>query len=74
MKLSNMNNQERKIAMMTNPYTQQVLMKQRQQEMLEQAEQDRLVNQILRWLKQEDQKETESTIEMKTPEVSIYKN
>lgn len=60
--------------MMNHPYTEQMIAKQKQTEMLAQAERARLVNQIIRWIKQDSREQEDRRAQMQVPELSIYDN
>jgi hypothetical protein len=59
---------------MMNSFTEHILAKQKQKDMLAQAEHERLVTQIIRWIKQDAKDERETSTEMQLPEISIYDN
>ncbi len=60
--------------MMNHPYTEQMLARQKQQDMIAQAERERFVSQIIRWIKQDSQNESEQRAQMQVPEISVYDN
>jgi hypothetical protein len=60
--------------MMMNSYTEQMLAQHKQKDMLAQAERERLVTQIIRWIKQDAQDERKTNAEMQVPEISLYRN
>lgn len=59
---------------MMNSFTEHMLAQQKQKDMLAQAEHERLVNQIIRWIKQDVKDERKTSDEMQLPEISIYEN
>jgi outer membrane lipopolysaccharide assembly protein LptE/RlpB len=60
--------------MMNHPYTEMLLAQQKQKEMLARAERERVVTQIIRWIRQDAREQAQDEQTMQTPEVSIYEN
>ena len=60
--------------MMNHPYTEMLLAQQKQKEMLARAERERVVTQIIRWIRQDAREQAQDEQTMQTPEGSIYEN
>lgn len=59
---------------MMNSYTEHMLAQHKQKDMLARAEHERLVNQIIRWIKQDAKEQRETSAGMQVPEINLYKN
>ena len=59
---------------MFNLYAETKIAEQRRAELEQQAERERQLTKLIRWIKQEKRDEAAAQIQVQTPELTIYEN